>query len=96
MDQHWRDIGPWAIQSANIEEALVRNFTGKPRQIPARPSFSRTSTIIIRKQVLPFYYAIYDHDRQRFVELQYRQAEGGPILKLKLPPDKQPPPAVAP
>ena len=91
MDQRNLERGPWAAHFANLEEALLRNFVSKPRQIPARPSFSRNSTIIIRKQVLPFYFAIYDHDLQRFVELQYRHAEGGPLETMLVPADMQPP-----
>src|SRR5690606_13336691 len=59
-------------QESDIGQELLRLFLHKHRPVPKRPAFSRTSTIIVRKELLPFYYAIYDHDLCRFVELQYR------------------------
>lgn len=92
MDQRKDEWRPWTLHTGNLQEMLLKNFTGRPRPVPMRPLYSRTSTIIIRKQVLPFYYAIYDHDLQRFVELQYRHGAGGTLQHLAVPADMQPPP----
>ncbi len=82
---------PWATQTDKLEVLLLENFAANVRPVPKRPLHSRTSTIIIRKQVLPFYYAIYNHDLQRFVELQYRLGEDGTLRHLAVAQDRQPP-----
>lgn len=47
--------------------------------------------MIIRKHVLPFYYAIFDHALHRFVELQYRFPQGSYLRTCNVPGDQQPP-----
>jgi hypothetical protein len=76
---------------SEVEEELIRRFTSKPRRIPKRPPYSRISLLIIRKEWLPFFYALYDHDLHRFVELQYRHTANGPMRSVQIPPDRQPP-----
>lgn len=74
-----------------LEKELMLQFLGKQRSIPKRPAYSRMSTLIIRKELLPFYYAIYDHDLGRFVELQYRIGKDGPLTAVPVPMEMQPP-----
>lgn len=74
-----------------FEQELLQCFLEKARPAPARPAYSRTSTIIIRKELVPFYYAIYDHDRCRFLELQYRNGKDSPLLSIHIPESMQPP-----
>ena len=74
-----------------FERELLLEFLGRSRTVPPRPSYSRTSTIIIRKELLPFYYAIYDHDLFRFIELQYRDGKDSPLHYIRIPDDMQPP-----
>lgn len=78
-------------QDTDIGRELLGLFLQKHRPIPKRPAFSRTSTLIVRKEFLPFYYAIYDHDLARFIELQYRTVKDGPLLTVQVPMDVQPP-----
>lgn len=78
-------------QESDIGQELLRLFLHKHRPVPKRPAFSRTSTIIVRKEILPFYYAIYDHDLRRFVELQYRNVKDGPLLSVQIPAGMHPP-----
>ena len=68
-----------------MEQGLLESFLSKPRRTPARPAWSRTSTLIIRKEALPFYYAIYDHEQGRFTELQYRSTPLSPLRIIQLP-----------
>ncbi len=77
--------------ATELDALLLRNFLGKERHVPARPHWSHTSTVIIRKQVLPFYYAIYDHDLHRFTELQYRGAMNEPMRRVPVPATEHPP-----
>ena len=74
-----------------FEQDLLHRFLDKARPVPTRPPYSRTSTIIIRKELVPFYYAIYDHDRYRFIELQYRHDKDSPLLSIRIPESMQPP-----
>lgn len=74
-----------------FEKELLQLFLERPRAVPIRPPCSRTSTLIIRKELVPFYYAIYDHDRYRFIELQYRHGEDSPLLSIPIPESMQPP-----
>ena len=84
--------GPTLRQrDVDVEQELLRLFLKKERPVPDRPPFSRTSTIIVRKELLPFYYAIYDHDLSRFVELQYRNDKDGPLISIHVPLSMQPP-----
>lgn len=84
--------GPTLRQrDVDVEQELLRLFLKKERPVPDRPPFSRTSTIIVRKELLPFYYAIYDHDLSRFVELQYRNDKDGPLISIHVPLNMQPP-----
>ncbi|MBK7286354.1 MAG: hypothetical protein IPI95_04180 [Flavobacteriales bacterium] len=39
----------------------------------------------------PFYYAIYDHDLYRFIELQYRHGKDSPLFSIRIPDSMQPP-----
>ncbi len=75
----------------DFERELLQRFLERSRPIPSRPPYSRTSTIIIRKEVLPFYFAIYDHDRYRFIELQFRLGKESPLLYIPVPESMQPP-----
>ena len=75
----------------DFEQELLQRFLESTRPVPARPHYSRTSTIIIRKEVGPFYYAIYDHERLRFIELQYRTGKDSPLLSIPIPESMQPP-----
>lgn len=72
-------------------DLLVREaFLKKPRHVPARPEASRTSTLVVRKEVVPYYYAIYDHDLERFTELQYRLTPDGVLRTVPLSATMQP------
>lgn len=75
-----------------VEEELLRCFTEKPRHIPARPAHSSTSVLVVRKEWLPFYYAIYDHDLKCFVALQYRHTRNAPMRTIRIPAQRQPQP----
>lgn len=76
---------------AELSERIVRSFLGRARRLPPKPrDFDRT-TVIVRKDIVPFYHAIYDHARGRFVELQVPRPDGHGLLIVALPPDKQPP-----
>jgi hypothetical protein len=77
---------------ADLEARLLHNFVNEERPTPARPQWSHTSVVIIRKQVLPYYFAIYDHDLHRFTELQYREARNAPLHRVAIPATGQPPP----
>ena len=46
--------------------------------------------LVVRKEVVPFYYAIYDHDLGRFTELQYRISKDAPLRSVVLSPMLQP------
>ena len=72
-------------EQREMEQGLLESFLSKPRRTPARPAWSRTSTLIIRKEALPFYYAIYDHEQGRFTELQYRSAPLSPLRIIQIP-----------
>ena len=74
----------------DMERRIVERFPSKPRKHPPRPAWSRTSILIIRKEVVPFYYAIYDHEQERFVELQYRTGPNSPLLSIPVPSTLQP------
>lgn len=79
------------VKDPHSFDALVRDaFLNKPRQVPHRPEASRTSTIVVRKEVVAFYYAIYDHDLERFTELQYRETPDSPLRSVALSPTMQP------
>lgn len=78
-------------RDAEFEQELLQRFLERTRSVPSRPPHSRTSTIIIRKELLPFYFAIYDHDRYRFIELQYRLGKDSPLLSVQVPEAMQPP-----
>lgn len=79
-------------QDTDLGQDLLRLFLLKHRPIPRRPACSRTSTVIVRKELLPFYYAIYDHDLCRFVELQFRSMKDGPLRSVPIPLGMAPPP----
>ena len=74
-----------------FEQELLQRFLERYRPVPQRPPYSRTSTLIIRKELLPFYFAIYDHDRYRFIELQYRLGRDSPLFSIQIPESMQPP-----
>ena len=74
----------------DMERRIMDRFIAKPRKHPPRPAWSRTSIVIIRKEVVPFYYAIYDHDQERFVELQYRTGPLSPLRSIVVPSTLQP------
>lgn len=74
----------------DIERRIMERFIAKPRKHPPRPEWSRTSILIIRKEVLPFYYAIFDHEQERFVELQYRVGLHSPLRSIQVPSTLQP------
>ncbi len=74
-----------------FEQELLHRFLERSLPVPSRPPYSRTSTNIIRKELLPFYYAIYDHDLYRFIELQYRLGKDSPLLAIRIPESMQPP-----
>ncbi|HQV38121.1 MAG: hypothetical protein IPO60_00420 [Flavobacteriales bacterium] len=74
-----------------LEQELLQRFLERSRPVPSRPPCSRTSTIIIRKELIPFYYAIYDHDLYRFIELQYRHGKDSPLFSIRIPDSMQPP-----
>ena len=75
----------------DLEQSLLQCFLDRSRPVPPRPPYSRTSTVIIRKEVVPFYFAIYDHDRFRFIELQYRNGKDSALLSIPIPESLQPP-----
>lgn len=74
----------------DLERRIMERFVSKPRKHPPRPAWSRTSILIIRKEVVPFYYAIYDHEQERFVELQYRAGTQSPVRSILVPSTVQP------
>ena len=74
----------------DLDKAVVDSFVGKRRPIPPRPARSRTTTVIIRKEVVSFYYAIYAHELGRFVELRYRPDPDAPMRSIPLPDSLQP------
>lgn len=83
--------GSMKQRDLEFEQELLQCFLERSRPIPKRPTYSRTSTIIIRKELIPFYYAIYDHDRYCFIELQYRSGKNSPLLSVPIPESMQPP-----
>lgn len=83
-------------RETDLKQELLRLFLQKRRPIPKRPALSRTSTLIVRKEFTPFYYAIYDHDQARFVELQFRSVKDGPLQSVLIPLGMQPPQAAPP
>ena len=91
MDRNNEERPTLNQRDMDVGQELLRLFLKKERPIPDRPPFSRTSTIIVRKELLPFYYAIYDHDLSRFVELQYRNDKNGPLMSVLVPTGMQPP-----
>lgn len=76
----------------DMERRIMERFLSKPRKHPPRPPWSRTSILIIRKEVVPFYYAIYDHEQERFVELQYKAGPSSPLRSIEVPNTLQPGP----
>ena len=68
-----------------LEQRILEGFLSKPRAVPKRPAWSGHSMVIIRKESVPFYYAIYDHDLGRFTELQYRAGPGSPLRHIPVP-----------
>ncbi|MGV9014004.1 MAG: hypothetical protein ACOH13_15540 [Flavobacteriales bacterium] len=66
------------------DKAVRDSFLAKPRRVPMRPDASRTSILVVRKEVLPYYYAIYDHDLERYTELQYRLSLNEPLRCVAL------------
>lgn len=74
----------------DMERRIMERFLSKPRKHPPKPAWSRTSILIIRKEVLPFYYAIYDHEQDRFVELQYKAGPSSPLRSIQVPSTLQP------
>ncbi|MBK9421241.1 MAG: hypothetical protein IPN44_09310 [Flavobacteriales bacterium] len=66
------------------DKAVRESFLAKPRRVPTRPDASRTSILVVRKEVLPYYYAIYDHDLERYTELQYRLSLNEPLRSVVL------------
>jgi len=74
----------------DMERRIMERFIAKPRKYPPRPAWSRTSIVIIRKEVVPFYYAIYDHEQERFVELQYKASPSSPLRSIEVPSTLQP------
>lgn len=74
----------------HLDELVLEAFLKKPRRVPTRPGASRTSTLVVRKEIVPFYYAIYDHDLGRFTALQYRPTKDAPLRSVALAPEKQP------
>jgi hypothetical protein len=89
-ETHERPVG--GREYEETERKLVEGFLSRPRRIPKRPQWSRTSIVIIRKEALPFYFAVYDHDLSRFVELQYRSGPNASLRSVHLPDTMQPPP----
>ncbi len=75
---------------SDLEAELIRCFLAKPRSIPQRPSATHVSTLVIRKELLPFYFAIYDHDLGRFTALQYHTDPDAPLCSVALQPHEQP------
>jgi len=78
------------VEISDLERELLKHFAAKPRRIPKRPTCSPTSTVIIRRDLLPFYYAIFDHHLGSFTELRYRTSKAGPLLSVRIPPETQP------
>lgn len=74
----------------NLDKAVLDAFIGKRRPIPPRPARSRTTTLIIRKEVVAFYFAIYAHELGRFIELKYRPNPEAPMRSIQLPDSMQP------
>ena len=91
MDRNSEERPTLNQRETDVKKELLRLFLQKQRPVPKRPAFSRTSTLIVRKEFLPFYYAIYDHDLARFVELQFRSVKDGPLQSLPIPLGMQPP-----
>jgi hypothetical protein len=87
-DAAWREM-----RTEELDEELLQCFLASPRRIPEQPHYSRTSIVVVRKELLPFYYAVYDHAVHRFVELQYRQGRNAPLHICPIPPETQPPTA---
>ncbi|MBS1570411.1 MAG: hypothetical protein JST45_13365 [Bacteroidetes bacterium] len=88
---HRNEKWTWGGTRAELEGALLRNFMHTERPVPQHPHWSRTTTVVIRKQVLPYYYAIYDHELHRYVELQYRVGRDAPLCHMDVPAEAQPP-----
>ena len=93
MDRNSEERPTLNQRETDVKMELLRLFLKKHRPVPKRPAFSRTSTLIVRKEFLPFYYAIYDHDLARFVELQFRSVKDGPLQSFPIPLGMQPPEA---
>ena len=77
-------------EKQDMEQRILEQFLAKSRKHPPRPAWSHSSILIIRKEVVPFYYAIYDHEQERFVELQYRAGPTSPLRSITVPSNVQP------
>ncbi|HEY0976274.1 MAG TPA: hypothetical protein VGE21_02295 [Flavobacteriales bacterium] len=73
------------------EELLLQALVSVARQVPRRPKYFTRSTVLIRRGPLPAFYAIYCHERQRFIELQYDLNDGRGRQVLAVPEGRQPP-----
>lgn len=77
---------------AELVRRILLSFASRARRLPPRPrDFDRT-IVIVRKDIVPFYHAIYDHARGRFIELHVPKpgAQSG-VLVIPVPPEHQPP-----
>lgn len=89
MDKRYRAV---YRNDPEFEKELLESFISKQRTAPARPAASRTSTVIVRKEIIPFYYAIYDHELKRYTRLMYRNANprDTSLQTVPVPEEKQP------
>lgn len=73
------------------EELLLNALVSVARPVPRRPKYFTRSTVLIRRGPLPTFYAIYCHERNRFIELQYDLGDGRGRHVVAVPEDRQPP-----
>jgi len=81
---------PPADENELIRRVLT-SFLSRARRLPPRPARFDRTTVIVRKDIVPFYHAIYDHVRGRFVELQVPRPGGPGLIIIPVPTDQQPP-----
>jgi hypothetical protein len=82
---------PPPTNEVDLIRTVLSSFLSRARRSPRRPPRFTRSIVIVRKDVVPFYHAIYDHQRGRFVELQVPRPGSTNTLIIPIPGDQQPP-----
>ncbi|MFT3886158.1 MAG: hypothetical protein QM724_12255 [Flavobacteriales bacterium] len=86
-----RSLPPPPATEAELIRSVLSSFLSRARRLPRRPTRFTRSIVIVRKDIVPFYHAIYDHVRGRFTELQVPRPGSNNTLIIPIPGDQQPP-----